>query len=119
MTDIDKAFDFSKYQRVLQNQRDLLKIRVDTRSTVGYNGGLFKANPDTIVFLKLLLDEGKVEQPLMDINENPIMVNLQNLYDELVGRHTEVMNEYYNEYVKLQNSRDVVKLTTTKTDTFL
>ena len=94
MDEIEKAFEFSKYQRVLQNQREILKVKTQTLLQLGYEGGLFKASPETIVFFKTLLDAGYVNDvPVMDLNDNPILISdLQELYDNLISKYFEVFS---------------------------
>jgi len=108
---VKEVFEFAKFQKTLQNQRDILKLKLESYLTFGYNGGLFKANPETIQFVKLLIDEGNETHPLLDLNDNPILIeDLKDLLTILLGRYKESTNEYYAEYSKLKKARNTKAL---------
>jgi hypothetical protein len=111
MTEFNELFERAKLQRVARNQRRLLKDEIQERLIVGYNGGLFKADSHTIHFAKLLLEENKTKHPLLDMNGYPVMVDdMQDFYETVLGRFTEVVNEVWVDYQNISESKTVAEL---------
>ncbi|MBT3235935.1 MAG: hypothetical protein HN353_08285 [Bdellovibrionales bacterium] len=103
---IANAFEYAKYKRVIFNQRDLLKSRVDAKLTLGYSGGLFKVEPALIQYVIMLINLGHQETAILDKNELPIMIdNLEKFKEELLNRYLKVVNQYYLEYENLKKVR--------------
>lgn len=110
-TKLTKALEFANYRVTLNNQQQSLKAKTETLLTYSINGGTFAIDQSLITFCKLLLDEQMTETVLLDVYENPIMVeNLKEFYDDIFSRYFEVINEYYIEYEKLKSARKVHKV---------
>ena len=77
--------------------------------TFSVNGGTFTIDQSLITFCKALL-ETETEAVLLDVYNNPIMVNLTEFYSEIMSRYFEATNEYYIEYEKLKKARRVHKV---------
>jgi hypothetical protein len=109
---LQKALEFSNYRQTLSIQRKQLKEKIDARLTYGFNGGIFKIDRSLLTFVQMLLDQGRTtDVPLLDSNENPILVNnLEAFRDEILDRYFTSTYEYYEEYQKLKQSRSVEKL---------
>jgi len=109
---LKKALDFSNYQITLSNQRKTIREKTDAKLTFGSNGGIFKIDRSLIVFVQMLIDQGRKENvPLIDVNENPILIsNLETFRDEILDRYFSTTLEYYNEYQTIKKSRTVEKL---------
>ena len=109
---LQKALDFSNYRQTLAIQRKTLKEKINARLTYGCNGGLFKIDQTLIAFVQMLINEGRVENiPLIDINENPILIaDLNAFRDEILDRYFSATYEYLEEYQKIKSSRTVEKL---------
>lgn len=109
---LKKALDFSNYRQTLSIQRKTLKEKINAKLTYGSQGGLFKIDRALIVFVQMLIDQGRTENvPLIDHNENPILIpNLIEFRDEILDRYFTSTYEYYEEYQKIKNSRTVEKL---------
>jgi hypothetical protein len=60
----------------------------------------------------MLIDQGRTHGvPLLDINDNPIMVeDLEIFKDEIVDRYFTSTLEYYEQFENLKKSRSVEKL---------
>ena len=86
---LQKALDFSNYRQTLSIQRKTLKEKINAKLTYGCNGGLFKIDRSLITFVQMLIDQGRVENiPLIDVNENPILIpNLNDFRDEILDRY--------------------------------
>jgi len=87
-------------------------LRAKTQSLLSYsiNGGTFTIDRSLLNFCKLLLEEKQTEAVLLDIYQNPIKVDIESFYDEVLSRYFEVTNDYYAEYEKLRKSRKVHKV---------
>lgn len=109
---LKKALEFSNYRQSFSIQRKTLKEKIDAKLTYGYNGGVFKIDRSLLSFVQMLVDQGRVEGvPLIDVNDNPILVDdLIKFRDEIFDRYFVSALEYYNEYEKLKKSRSVEKL---------
>ena len=107
---LTKALEFANYRSTLNNQRSILKARVESLLSYSIDGGTFTIDPGLISFVKLLKDSGQESAVLLDIYQNPIMVNLEEFFDEILSRYIESTNEYYAEYGKLVKSRSVKSL---------
>lgn len=105
------ALEFSNYRLTLNNQKQNLKMRMQTMLTIGYNGNMFTAKLELINFVKQLLDLQVKQYVFLDDNENPVMVtDLLDFHSRLISVYTEALNEYYVENEKLKKMRDTKKL---------
>lgn len=109
---LSKALDFANYRQTLAVQRKTLKEKINAKLTYGYGGGIFKIDRSLIVFVQMLIDQGRTENvPLIDNNENPILVtNLEDFKSEILDRYFSATYEYYEDYQKIKSSRTVEKL---------
>ncbi len=109
---LQKALDFSNYRQTLSIQRKTLKEKINAKLTYGCNGGIFKIDRSLITFVQMLIDQGRTENvPLIDVNENPILViDLNEFRDEILDRYFTATFEYHEEYKKIKSSRSVEKL---------
>jgi len=106
------ALDFSNYRQTLAIQRKTLRERIEGKLTYGNSGGVFKIDRTLLVFVQMLIDQGRTENvPLIDQNENPILISdLQQFQDEILDRYFSATYEYHEEYEKIKSSRTVEKL---------
>lgn len=79
-----------------------LKDKYDSKLLVAEQGGLWKANLETINFLN---SSNKEQVVLIDTFNNPVRVNRQDLLDILQGIYESVMDEWYTEWADLENKR--------------
>jgi hypothetical protein len=106
------ALDFSNYQQTFSIQKKVLKERITAKLTYGFNGGLFRIDRNLLTFVDMLCAKGRTSGVvLLDVNENPILVDdLEAFREELFQRYFEVTNEYFDQYQKIKKSRSVEKL---------
>jgi hypothetical protein len=109
---LSKALEFANYRQTLAIQRKTLKEKINAKLTYGHAGGLFKINRELIVFVQMLIDQGRTENvPFIDENGNPVLVaDLQTFKDEIIDRYFTATYEYYEDYQKIKASRTVEKL---------
>ena len=79
-----------------------LKEKYETRLIIAEQGGLWRANLETINFLAGANSEFII---LVDTFENPVEVNRKELLDKLRETYESVMREWYNEWVELEKKR--------------
>lgn len=82
--------------------KDYLKEKYEAKLLVAEQGGLWKADKETISFLTAFLNE---EVVLMDTFDNPVKVNRQDLKDKLCETYYRVMNEWHTEWKELESKR--------------
>lgn len=108
---LKQALDFSNYSQTLSIKRKQLKERIDAKLTYGFNGGIFKIDRTLLTFVQMLCDKGREDAVLLDINDNPVLVNeLEKFKDEIFDRYFTSVYEYHEEYQALKKSRSVEKL---------
>jgi hypothetical protein len=79
-----------------------LKDKYDSKLIVADQGGLWKADSQTISFLSTMDDNFIV---LMDTFSNPVQVNRDNLLSLLKETYNKVMLEWYKEWKELESKR--------------
>ena len=104
---LTKALEFANYRSTLNNQRAILRAKAESLLSYSIDGGTFTIDPGLISFTKLLMDEGMETAVLIDIYDNPINVELEDFYVEILSRYVEATNDYHAEYGKLSKARSV------------
>ena len=109
---LKKSLEFANYRQTFAIQKKLLKEKIASKLTYGYNGGVFKIDQSLITFVQMLIDQGRISGvPLLDINNNPIMnLSLYFFRDEIFDRYFTTTLEYYEQYELLKKSRSVEKI---------
>jgi hypothetical protein len=109
---LKQALDFANYRQTFSIQKRTLKEKIEAKLTYGYNGGIFKIDRILIVFVQMLIDQGRTQGvPLLDSNDTPIMIDdLLTFKDEIVDRYFTATLEYYEQHESLKKSRSVEKL---------
>jgi len=108
---LEDAFDIVKYQQTLINQRDLLKQWVTTRLHYAENGGLFAITPELISMVSILISDNRPSIVLLDNNNTPILIkNPIQFLNNIKELYFEITNQYYAEYQKLCEKRNVKDL---------
>ena len=107
---LTQALEFANYRSTLNNQRAILKARVESLLSYSIDGGTFTIDPGLISFVKTLSDSGLETTVLLDIYKNPIQVKVDDFLTEILSRYTEATNDYHAEYTKLTKTRSVKKL---------
>jgi len=80
-----------------------LKDKYDSKLIVAEQGGLWRADQQTISFLNALNDDNFVI--LMDTFDNPVHVNREKLLTVLKDTYNTVMIEWYKEWKELEGKR--------------
>lgn len=79
-----------------------LKEKYDAKLLVAEQGGLWKADQQTISFLEAF---NVTKLVMMDTFDNPVEVNRDDLLDKLTKMYNSVMYEWYTEWKELESKR--------------
>ncbi len=79
-----------------------LKEKYEAKLIVAYQGGLWKADTQTIGFLASSISTKLV---MIDTFNNPVKVNRKPLLELLEHTYSTVMNEWFNEWQELESKR--------------
>jgi hypothetical protein len=79
-----------------------LSEKFDSKLILASQGGLWKADTQTISFLNTINIDTVV---LVDTFNNPVKVNRVELLSELISVYNSVMEEWYNEWKELEGKR--------------
>ena len=105
---LQKALDFSNYRISLFNQKENIRLKVESLLTYACNGGIFKASIELITFIKTVEDLGYNSVVLIDTNQNPIEISdLKKFQNDILSKYFEATNFYHSEYTKLRKTRSV------------
>lgn len=81
-----------------------LQEKYSSKLLVAEQGGLWRADKETITFLCNIHSVQK-EIVLLDIYNNPVKVNPLELYTKLLEVYNEIMNAWYEEWKFLESKR--------------
>jgi hypothetical protein len=102
ISELKKVSDRS-YDLALAKQNALEKAH--SRMLVAYEGHLLKADAETINLVKNL-SEDRQEFVILDINNNPVLVqDPKGLFDLLKSKNQEVLNSYHHTYQEFSKIR--------------
>lgn len=107
---LSKALEFANYRLTMNNQQAQLRAKTEGLLCYSINGGSFNIDRELITFCKMLMDSGTESAVLMDVYNNPILVEIATFYEEILSRYFEVTNDYYIEYDKIRKSRKTHKV---------
>ena len=82
--------------------KEYLREKYEAKLLVAEQGGLWKADKETISFLHSCPYGSTV---MIDTFGNPVQVNNKDLRDKLQKVYREVMSEWYNEWTELESNR--------------
>ena len=80
-----------------------LKDKYDSKLIVAEQGGLWRADQQTISFLSSMTDDNFVI--IMDTFDNPVQVKCEELLTVLKNTYSTVMLEWYKEWKELESKR--------------
>ena len=87
----DHAFDVQ-----LQKQNLLESCRA--RQVLAHRGGIFKVDQTLISFLNALKHNNTVSTVILDSNDNPVEIVVQEFLDAAMARYHEAVNTYHKLY---------------------
>ena len=84
--------------------KDYLKEKYEAKLLVAEQGGLWKADKETISFLTVMINDYD-RVILVDTFQNPVLVDRSELLSKLKQVYNGVMLEWYNEWKELESNR--------------
>jgi hypothetical protein len=99
--DIKTLIDDAKARFNHNSGKIYLKEKYSAKLIVADQGGLWIAEPNLISFLKNIPGEVVV----IDSFNNPVKVSAFHLHKKLYDLYNSVMNDWYNEWIELENKR--------------
>jgi hypothetical protein len=82
-----------------------LKEKYDAKLLIADQGGLWRADQETIAFLTVMSNDYDDKVVMMDTFQNPVVVERSALLSKLKGVYNSVMLEWYNEWKELESKR--------------
>lgn len=99
--DTKKLVADMKARFALNSAKHYLKEKYSSKLSVADQGGLWKADKETLSFLN-----NKTGDVIMiDLYDNPVKVDAESLYKKLLKVYDTVMTEWHNEHTELENKR--------------
>jgi hypothetical protein len=102
MMDTKTLITDAKARFAHNSAKDYLKEKYDAKLLVAEQGGLWKADQQTIAFLSASNNESII---LIDTFDNPVKVNRKELLDKLTASYWTVMKEWHDEWKELESKR--------------
>ena len=85
--------------------KDYLKEKYEAKLLVAEQGGLWKANKETIAFLSVMINDYDDRVVLIDTFDNPVLVERSELLTKLKNVYNSVMLELHDEWKELESKR--------------
>ncbi len=85
--------------------KDYLKEKYNAKLLVAEQGGLWRADKETIAFLTVMTNDYDDRVVLIDTFDNPVLVDRSELLSKLKEVYHSVMLEWYSEWKELESKR--------------
>lgn len=109
--DLIKAYNFGNYSRTIQNQINLLKLKMKKELQFSMHGGSFEVTPEFLVYVKAYSDQGIYRAVLLDKFDNPVMIeDIDEFYDSVMSLRRKTLNEFYAEFEKIRKTRNLTDM---------
>jgi hypothetical protein len=105
MMDTKTLITDAKARFAHNSAKDYLKEKYNAKLIVAEQGGLWRADQQTIAFLTVMPDGGHDKLILMDTFDNPVLVDRSELLSKLKKVYRSVMSDWYNEWKELESKR--------------
>lgn len=100
--DIQTLITEAKARFSYNSAKDYLTEKYSSKLLVAEQGGLWKADQQTISFLQCFNSDSVI---LIDTHNNPVQVDRLSLLDKLKSVYELNMKEYYKEFKELESKR--------------
>lgn len=108
---LSHAIEVANFNTSLTAQRHMYKTKFDNDCLYAHNGGLFEITENLLTYVDLLIRREHVGFILIDMNNNPIMVdNLETFFSDILEKYSMASNSYYASISKLRRKRMVSRL---------
>ena len=85
--------------------KDYLKEKYNAKLLVAEQGGLWRADKETIAFLSIIANDWDDRVVMIDTFQNPVLVDRTELLSKLKQVYHSVMSDWYNEWKELEGKR--------------
>ena len=103
---LNDALATANYRITLNTQKKNAKLKLQSALTLAMNGGTFAVDHQLISFVSALLQHGKEEAVLLDVNGNPIEItDLPAFSEKIIDLYYSAVNDYFLEIRALNKSR--------------
>ena len=82
-----------------------LKEKYDSKLIIAEQGGLWKADAQTIALLQAFSNQFEIKTVLIDTFDNPVEIDPTALLETLSTTYNNVMTEWYAEWQELETKR--------------
>lgn len=106
---VEKAFEISNLMVTVANQKRVLKEEYEQSLYYFENGGTFRADNNTIAYVKILKDLTKEKRlVLVDTNSMPVeILDIDKFLENLLDKHFQANNAYFAKFDELKKSRNI------------
>ena len=105
MMDTKTLITDAKARFAHNSAKDYLKEKYNAKLLVAEQGGLWRADKETIAFLTVMIHDYDDRVVLIDTIDNPVLVERSELLTKLKDVYNNVMAEWYNEWKDLESKR--------------
>ncbi len=105
MMDTKTLISEAKARFAHNSAKNYLKEKYEAKLLVAEQGGLWKADKETIAFLTVMIQDYDDRVVLIDTFDNPVLVERSELLSKLKEVYNNVMAEWYNEWKELESKR--------------
>jgi hypothetical protein len=95
----------TKARFIHNSAKQYLTEKYNAKLIVAEQGGLWKADQQTIAFLSVMINDYDDRVVIMDTFDNPVLVDRSELMSKLKQVYNSVMLEWYNEWKELESKR--------------
>jgi len=108
---LEKALEFSNYQKTLQIQKENLKLRLEHMLLAKIDNNVFNCNIELINFVHTSLCCDQTSVIILDVHGNPVKINqLRDCLDSFLAVYNSAYNEYFEKYEALKKARNIKKV---------
>ena len=109
---LEKALDFANFRTILSTRQKNLKRLFDNKLLFHYNSGIFKATPEFLAFVNIIMQRGKMDGFIfIDQNDTPIHIkDLDAFYNVAFNKYKVAVKQYYDSSQKLAEAKDIRKV---------
>jgi hypothetical protein len=105
MMDTKTLITDAKARFAHNSAKDYLKEKYNAKLLVAEQGGLWRADQQTISFLTVMTNDYDDRVVIMDTFQNPVLVDRSELLSKLKEVYRSVMADWYNEWKELESKR--------------
>jgi len=105
MMDTKTLITDAKARFAHNSAKDYLQEKYNAKLIVAEQGGLWKADQETISFLSIMANDYDDKVVMMDTFQNPVLVDRSELLSKLKKVYRSVMTDWYNEWQELESKR--------------